>query len=141
MIAVPKAKNKFDAQVYARLLTETLPKAIETEAECNRALAAIDELMSLDEKDLTTEQGMLLNLLATIVENYEDKHYPMPNLSPHDFLKQLMADREVKQKDLLPVFGSSGVASEVINGKRAISKAQAKKLAELFNLSVELFIS
>jgi HTH-type transcriptional regulator/antitoxin HigA len=46
----------------------------------------------------------------------------------------------LKQSDLLHIFGSSGIASEVFNGKRAISKAQAKKLAEHFKVSVELFI-
>jgi HTH-type transcriptional regulator/antitoxin HigA len=55
-------------------------------------------------------------------------------------LRYLMDDRGLKQADLLPVFGSSGIASEVVNGKRSISKTQAKKLAEFFNVSVELFI-
>jgi HTH-type transcriptional regulator / antitoxin HigA len=55
-------------------------------------------------------------------------------------LKMLMAENNYRQKDLLHIFGSSGIASEVINGKRSISKTQAKKLAEFFNVSVELFI-
>ena len=55
-------------------------------------------------------------------------------------LKFFMEDRGIKQADLLPVFGSSGITSEVVNGKRSISKAQAKKLAEFFKVSVELFI-
>ena len=51
-----------------------------------------------------------------------------------------MEQRDLKQNNLLHIFGSSGITSEVVNGKRSISKAQAKKLAEFFKVSVELFI-
>ncbi|MDQ3710885.1 MAG: transcriptional regulator, partial [Acidobacteriota bacterium] len=60
--------------------------------------------------------------------------------APNEILKFLMEERELKQTDLLQIFGSSGVTSEVINGKRSISKVQAKKLAKHFKVSVELFI-
>jgi antitoxin component HigA of HigAB toxin-antitoxin module len=46
----------------------------------------------------------------------------------------------IRPCDLLEVFGSRGIASEVANGKRAISKAQAKKLAELFHVPADLFL-
>jgi HTH-type transcriptional regulator / antitoxin HigA len=46
----------------------------------------------------------------------------------------------IRPCDLLEVFGSRGIASEVANGKRAISKAQAKKLAELFHVRADLFL-
>jgi len=55
-------------------------------------------------------------------------------------LEVLMEDRGLRHKDIWPVFGNKGLASEVLNGKRAISKAQAKKLAEYFHVPVELFI-
>lgn len=55
-------------------------------------------------------------------------------------LKFLMEQRGLRQRDVAPLLGSSGVASEVINGKRAISKKQAKALAEFFHVSPELFI-
>jgi HTH-type transcriptional regulator / antitoxin HigA len=52
----------------------------------------------------------------------------------------LVLQRELKQKDLVPVFGSQGVASEVLNGKRSISKAQAKALGDFFHVSPALFL-
>jgi HTH-type transcriptional regulator/antitoxin HigA len=127
-------------KVYAQLVVEVLPTAIQNEDEYEIMLANIDELISKGEDKISPEEERLLETLAILVESYEDKYYPMPELSPNDFLKCLMQEREVKQSDLLPVFGSSGVASEVVNGKRSISKAQAKKLAEFFKVSVELFI-
>jgi HTH-type transcriptional regulator/antitoxin HigA len=51
-----------------------------------------------------------------------------------------MEARNLAQKDLWKTFGSKGITSEVFHGKRAISKAQAKKLADFFHVSAELFI-
>lgn len=127
-------------KTYADLVVKVLPTAIQSDEEYEIMLANINELMSKGEMRLSPEEERLLETLAILVESYEDEHYPMPELSPNDFLKCLMEEREVRQSDLLSVFGSSGVASEVVNGKRSISKAQAKKLAEFFKVSVELFI-
>ena len=55
-------------------------------------------------------------------------------------LVYLMEQRGLKQADLLPIFKSSGYASDVINRKRAISRVHAKQLAEFFNVSANLFI-
>ena len=51
-----------------------------------------------------------------------------------------MAENNLKQKDLVHVFGSQGIASEVLSGKRAVSKTHAKILAEKFKVSAELFL-
>ena len=55
-------------------------------------------------------------------------------------LLHLMEASDLKQENLLGVIGSRGVVSEVVNGKRNISKAQAKALAEFFSVDVGLFI-
>lgn len=131
-----------DTTKYGLLLMQTLPSAISNEQELERLTAEIDRLMTkgIKENDLSPEENSLLELLAVLVEAYEDEHYPMPEATPNEVLKFLMEDRELKQKDLLHIFGSTGITSEVVNGKRSISKAQAKKLAEFFKVSVELFI-
>jgi HTH-type transcriptional regulator/antitoxin HigA len=51
-----------------------------------------------------------------------------------------MEEHDLKQRDLLDVFGSRGIASEVVNGKRGISKTQAKKLAQVFHVPADLFL-
>jgi HTH-type transcriptional regulator/antitoxin HigA len=51
-----------------------------------------------------------------------------------------MEDRGIRQRDLIPAFGSSSVVSDVLNGKRSISKARARKLAEYFHVPASLFI-
>lgn len=127
-------------QIYADLVVKVLPTAIQSEDEYEIMLANIDELMNKGEDKLLPEEERLLETLAILVESYEDEHYPMPEVSPNEVLKFLIDENNLKQSDLLHIFGSSGIASEVVNGKRSISKAQAKKLAEYFKVSVELFI-
>lgn len=127
-------------KVYANLVVKVLPTAIRSEDEYEIMLANVDELMNKSENSLSPEEERLLETLAILVESYEDEQYPMPKVSPVETLKFLMEENGYKQKDIVHIFGSSGVASEVVNGKRSISKAQAKKIAEFFKVSVELFI-
>ena len=123
---------------YGQLLRRTLPHVIRTEQECARLT---NELMRLDERDdLTLEEKELAELLAVLINDYEPRRYPINRASPQQVLKHLMEARNLTQKDLCKVFGSKGITSEVFHGKRSISKAQAKKLAQFFNVSAELFI-
>lgn len=118
----------------------TVPQVIDSDEELERAEEIVNRLLSKGEERLSPEEEKLLELISDLIEKYEDEHYPIPESTPTEVLNFLMEDRGLKQSDLLPVFGSSGIASEVVNGKRSISKTQAKKLAEFFNVSVELFI-
>ncbi|MGH9845609.1 MAG: helix-turn-helix domain-containing protein [Blastocatellia bacterium] len=114
-----------------------MPVIIETEAENERLLAIVEKMMT---RDLSLEEERLFNLLVKLIEDFEARHYPMGEVAPYEMLKFLMEQRGLRQKDIVPLFGSSGIASEVINGKRSISKTQARKLAEFFHVSIELFV-
>jgi HTH-type transcriptional regulator / antitoxin HigA len=70
----------------------------------------------------------LAELLTVLIDEYERRRYPIPKASPQQTLRHLMETRELAQKDLWKVFGSKGIASEVFQGKRAISRAQAKEI-------------
>ena len=129
-----------DPQKYGRLLAKTLPRAIRTEKENQRMLAEVDKLMSKGEENLTPEEHELLELLFTLIESFEEEHYPIPEAPAHEVLRMLMEDRSLRQRDLLHIFGSRGIISEVIRGKRGISKKQAKALAEFFHVSPALFL-
>lgn len=99
------------------------------------------ELVSLDERDdLTPEEKELAELLTLLVDEYEERRYPIPQASPQHILQHLTEARNLTQKDLWKIFGSKGITSEVFHGKRSISKTQAKKLAAFFGVSAELFI-
>jgi HTH-type transcriptional regulator/antitoxin HigA len=115
------------------------PKVIETEEENERMLVEAERLMDRGDRR-TPEEDALLTLLVCLIQAYEQQHYPMREASPHEVLRYLMEKRELKQVDLVPIFKSSGYVSDVIHGKRGISKAHARKLAVFFGVSAELFI-
>jgi HTH-type transcriptional regulator / antitoxin HigA len=127
-------------QEYAELLAAVKPKVIETEEENEFYLAEVSKLMQLGE-NLSPAQEQLLRLLVNLIENFEDHHYQLHPATPLEILTNLIHDRGLKQKDLLPVFGSQGIASEVLSGKRSISKAHAKALGEFFKVSSTLFFN
>jgi HTH-type transcriptional regulator/antitoxin HigA len=130
--------STFDQDTYGRLLSEVAPKLIETEEEYTRFLAAAEKLVF--KQDLTSEEAALLNLLVMVIEPYEEKNYAIGTASPPEILRHLMASNGVRQVDLVGIVGSKGVVSEVVNGKRKISKAQAKAIGDRFKVSPALFI-
>lgn len=74
----------------------------------------------------------MVELLTKLVEDYEEEHYPIEDVPPNEILKMFLEDRGMKQKDLIPVFGSAGVVSEIMNGKRPITLKTAKKVTRIF---------
>jgi HTH-type transcriptional regulator / antitoxin HigA len=129
--------HTINRNVYGDLLAQHQPKAIETEAE-NEAAIILAE--SLEQRQRTPEEDALLELLIILIEKFEETSYPLPNLESDRMLLHLMEARNMKQEELVGVIGSRGVVSEIVNGKRSISKAQAKVLGELFHVSPSLFI-
>lgn len=124
---------------YGKLLTKYLPKVITNEAENQRALDIAETLSN--KHDVTPEEEQLLDLLVTLIENFESKQYFLENHStPLSRLIFLMEANNLRQADLLDVFGSKGIASEVLNAKRQISKTHAIKLGERFNVEPTLFL-
>jgi HTH-type transcriptional regulator/antitoxin HigA len=78
--------------------------------------------------------------MTLLVREFEESKYPLGHAEPLEALRILMEDRGNRQRDLIPVFGSSSVVSDVLNGKRSISKAHARKLSEFFHVPASLFI-
>ena len=123
--------------IYGDLLAQHQPKAIENEAENEVAITLAE---SLEHRQRTPEEDALLELLIILIEKFEETSYPLPSLKSDLILLHLMEARNMKQEELVGVIGSRGVVSEIVNGKRSISKAQAKVLGELFHVSPSLFI-
>jgi len=131
--------KKVDRKKYGSLLASTLPTVIKTKAENDYYLSIVEELMRKGD-ELSREEEALLDLLSLLIETFERRYYKIKKSTPRAILNELIAANRLKQSDLLPVFGSKSRVSEVVNGKRDISKEQAKKLAAFFHVSVDLFI-
>ncbi len=125
-------------EIYANLLAKYQPKVIKTDEENEQAIVLAEDLAHLQNK--TAEESALFELLIALIEKYEDEQYPTGESSPHSLLLHLMEARGLKQADLVGIIGSSGVTSEVVNGKREISKTQAKSLGDFFQVDPGLFI-
>lgn len=134
-----RVARKIDPVRYRRLLSRTMPVVIETEEENARMLAIVERLMQKGEQ-LSAEEEKLLKLLARLVEDFEQRFYRPSDATPLEVLHHLMEARDVKQSQLWNVFGSKGIASEVLNGKRGISKTHARALANYFNVPADLFV-
>ena len=133
------AIRKIDPARYRRLLSRTMPVVIETEEENERMLVTAEKLMKKGE-NLSAEEEKLLKLLARLIEDFEQRYYRPNEAEPLEVLHHLMEARGVKQSQLWELFGSKGIASEVLNGKRGISKTHARALANYFHVPVDLFV-
>ncbi len=134
-----RAVNKINEARYRRLLSRTMPVVIETEEENERMLAIVEKLMDKGE-NLSPEEDKLLKLLARLIEDFEKRYYRPEDATPLEVLQHLMESRDVKQTHLWEVFGSKGIASEVLSGKRGISKSHARALADYFHVAADMFI-
>ena len=123
---------------YASLLRSTLPTVIRTEAENERHIAMLEEL---DHKGgrMSAAERRMAELLTLLIEDFEEKHYALKPSSPVEVLNELMLANNLKQKDLLDVFGTPSIASEVLNGKRRLNAEHIRRLSRRFRVSPEVF--
>jgi HTH-type transcriptional regulator / antitoxin HigA len=128
-----------DERKYQKLLSEALPVVVQTEEEYQRLLRIAEQLMNKPENAITEEEGRLLELLSVLIEGYEDRVHPLPKGKPHRMLAHLLEEKGMKPSDLWAVLPKSRV-SEILHGKRSISKAQATQLSEFFRVPVDLFL-
>ena len=123
---------------YGDLLRTVSPKVIRTQKE-NEAYTEV--LYKLDQRsqDLTPAEKELAALLTLLIEDFEEKNYRLPHAKPLDVLHFLMDQHGLKQKDLVDVFGTASVVSEILNGKRELNKGHIERLSGHFRVSPELF--
>ena len=126
---------------YGKLLGEALPKVIDSQKELGRCVAMMEALDRRVEEGgrLELEEKALLALLDQLVKAYDDQ-IELPQVSPSEMVKYLMEARGLRQVDLLEIFGSRSVVSDVISGKREPSKAHIRNLAEFFHVSPAVFL-
>src|SRR5258708_35955048 len=99
-------------------------------------------LEELDSKGnrMTAADRRMADLLTLLIEDFEEKHYALKARSPVDVLNELMSANNLKQKDLLDVFGPPSIVSEVPHGKRQLPTEHIRRLSRRFHVSPEVFI-
>jgi HTH-type transcriptional regulator / antitoxin HigA len=136
MSAVAEIVNE---EEYAQLLATTLPHVIHTQGENERCIAALEALDGRG--DLTVEEQRIAELLTLLIEDFEKKSYALPAAAPIEIVRHLMESNGLRQQDMVDVFGSPSIVSEVLSGKRDLAKGHIEKLSQRFNVSPELFFS
>ena len=113
-------------------------RPIKTEADYDAALARAEALMDAEEG---TPEADELDVLATLIEAYEDEHVPMPDVSEIDVLRELMRSNGLSQTELAKAVGiTQSTISSVLTGARALTKAQILKLASFFSIAPAAFL-
>jgi len=112
-------------------------KPIRSEADYEQALAEVERLWG---SKSGTPNGDRLDVLATLIEAYEEKHYPIDVPDPIEAIKFRMEQQGLTRKDLEPLIGTRTRISEVLNGKRALSIAMIRKLVEKLGIPAEVLI-
>jgi len=125
------------ASDYAALLAQKQPEVVHGERQNQEYITTLEELTA--KRKVTPGEKKLIQLLTVLVEEYESRHYPVPAAGPLDVIRHLMNEHKLRQKDLTDVFGTESIVSDVLNGKRELTKDHIRKLSERFNVSPALF--
>jgi HTH-type transcriptional regulator/antitoxin HigA len=114
-----------------------LIRPIRTDADHAAALRRIDKLMDTEPG---TPEADELDVLATLVEAYEDRHFPMADPDPLAAIQFRMEQLGLSRKDLEPLLGSRGRVSEVLNGRRALSLQMIRRLNRELGIPLESLV-
>ena len=124
---------------YPELLRQAQPQIINDERSHRSALRTVELLMK--KPRLTGSESKLLDLLAKLIDDYEESNYPTPDVSPADMLKHFIEAQETTQAELARQTGiSRSTISAALKGKRQISVENAYRLAEYFHVQPTLFL-
>lgn len=119
------------------LITRYLPRPITSDTELAEAQEIIDSL--LDRANLSPDESDYLNVLGTLVHKYEDSQELIPDIYGVELLRASLSEFDLKQKDLVPIFKTESIVSEILSEKRQLTMRHIQELAAFFNVSPAVF--
>jgi HTH-type transcriptional regulator/antitoxin HigA len=123
---------------YIELLKAFPPRPIASEEEFVATQEVIDSL--IDRGKLTPDEQDYLNVLGTLVYEYEQLHYePIPDIQGVELIEALLTEFDLRQKDLVPIFKTESIVCAVLNGQRQLTVNHIRKLADFFHISPAAF--
>jgi HTH-type transcriptional regulator/antitoxin HigA len=121
--------------IFKKVIMELKP--IKTEIDYKVALKRLEEIFDAKLGSLESDE---LEILGLMVDDYENKHYPIDAPDPIEAIKIRMEEMHLKQVDLIPEIGGKSRVSEILNRKRRLTVEMIRKLAIRLNLSSNLLI-
>lgn len=126
------------AEKYMQLLNDFPPRPITSEEDFAATQAVMNRL--LDKPELTPEEEDYLDVLGALVSEYENQQEDLiPDIYGVELLKVLIAERELKQKDLVFIFKTESIVSDILNEKRQLTARHIQELSEFFHFSPAVF--
>jgi HTH-type transcriptional regulator/antitoxin HigA len=123
---------------YRALVSEAEPQVVHDEKLNERFLQL---LRKIDERwdTLSPEERKLHELLVLIIQDFERRTYKVRTSTPIEIIEELMEANDLKQKDLVGIFATESVVSDVLNGKRPLTVDHIRRLSERFSVSPSVF--
>ena len=113
-------------------------KPIKSDEDLHMAFKRLEIVFQAHDETLEADE---MEVLVTLIEAYENKHYPINAADPVEAIKFRMEQQGLTQKDLEPFIGSSGRVSEVLNHKRRLSLQMVKKLHDGLHIPYESLLA
>lgn len=114
--------------------------AIKDDASHERAVELVGDLMDITGDDPGNPLYRVIDVVADAIAHYESQIYTPEPTTPLSVLKFLMEQNDLKQKDMVDIFGTQSIVSEVLSGKREMNLSHVRKLAERFKVSPAVFV-
>jgi HTH-type transcriptional regulator / antitoxin HigA len=131
------ARKIADPQPYIELLQRFPPRPVTDEVELAASQSVVDAL--LDRPELTADEQDYLNVLGTLIAEYEQTLEPLPGISGVELLEVLIAEQNLRQRDLVPIFKTESIVSDILHRRRKLTVGHIQKLAEFFHVSPAVF--
>src|SRR6516162_4006032 len=122
----------------AEMIAHGAPHVIHNDAELEMYTDALFRLTALESPSSSEVEA--IELLTLLVERYEQEHYSVPEADPVSVVRFLVEQQNLKQRDLIPRFGSESAVSMFMTGQRNLTLEQIRKLSARFKLPADIFI-
>jgi HTH-type transcriptional regulator/antitoxin HigA len=123
---------------YRELISDVQPEVVHDEALNQRFIQRLAEL-DANWDALTSAERKLHELLVLIIQDFEKRTYKVRAATPIEVIEDLLEANGLKRKELVGIFATESIVSEVLNGNRKLTVDHIKKLAERFNVSPAVF--
>ena len=113
-------------------------KPIKTEKDYDKALERLELIF---DASTNSKEGDEAEILSLLIENFENKHYPIESPDPIEAIKIRMEEMNLKQKDLVGVIGGKSRVSEILNKKKRLTVEMIRELEKILNISASVLVN
>ncbi len=126
-------------KTYIELLQAFPPRPIKSEEELLATQEVIDSLIDRAMESLSPDESDYLDVLGTLVYEYEQTQEPVPDIYGVELLKVWMEELGLRQKDLVAIFKTESIVSDILKKRRMLTTRHIQELAEFFHTSPSAF--